>query len=63
MPKSDAVRVRHMLDAAHEAVELVKGKSQRDLERERLLHLSIVRLLEVVGEAARWEAILSSEEP
>lgn len=53
MPKSDAVRVLHMLEAAREAVELVKGKSQQDLECERLLHLSIVRLLEVVGEAAR----------
>jgi uncharacterized protein with HEPN domain len=53
MPKNDADRVRHMLRAAREAVELVRGKSQQDLEQGRLLQLAILRLLEVVGEAAR----------
>jgi len=42
-----------MLDYAREATELARGKSLRDLEQDRLLELSVMRLLEVVGEAAR----------
>lgn len=48
----DHVRLRHMLDHAREAVELTRGKQRRDLERERLLQLGLVRLVEIVGEAA-----------
>ena len=48
----DGVRFRHMLDAAMEAIKISKGKSSRDIEAERLLNLSLVRLIEIVGEAA-----------
>jgi uncharacterized protein with HEPN domain len=41
-----------MLDAAKEAVDLSSGKSRYDIENERVLNLSLVRLIEVVGEAA-----------
>jgi uncharacterized protein with HEPN domain len=53
MEKGDHVRLRHMLDAAHEAVVFMHGRSREDLDRDRKLNLSIVRLLEIVGEAAR----------
>jgi uncharacterized protein with HEPN domain len=43
-----------MLDHAREAVELVKGRTRRDLEEDRLLGLALVRLLEIVGEAAEY---------
>ncbi len=43
---------RHMLDHAREAVALAQGKSRADLDRDRLLELALVRLLEIVGEAA-----------
>lgn len=46
------VRVRHMLDHAREAVEMVKGKTRADLDAERQLNLALVRLVEVIGEAA-----------
>jgi uncharacterized protein with HEPN domain len=46
------VRVRHMLDHAREAVEMVKGKTRADLDADRQLNLSLVRLVEVIGEAA-----------
>ncbi len=49
---SDLVRLRHMLDHAREAVALVANKSQGDLENTRLLELGLVRLVEIVGEAA-----------
>jgi uncharacterized protein with HEPN domain len=41
-----------MLDHAKEAVSLIEGKIRDDLERERMLELSLIRLVEVVGEAA-----------
>jgi uncharacterized protein with HEPN domain len=48
----DAVRLRHMLDHAREAVELCRGRTRQDLGSDRLLNLAMVRLVEVVGEAA-----------
>lgn len=53
MPASDAVRLRHILDAAREAVAFAKGRSRPDLDADHMLTLALVRLLEIVGEAAR----------
>ena len=44
--------LRHMLDHAREATELVEGRTREDLEQRRLLNLALVRLLEIVGEGA-----------
>ncbi len=41
-----------MLDHSREAVKFIRGKTRDDLDRDRLLNLALVRLLEVVGEAA-----------
>ena len=46
------VRMRHMLDHAKEAVDLLAGKEKADLSRDRILELALVRLVEIVGEAA-----------
>lgn len=46
------VRVHHMLDHAREAVEMVRNRSRQDLDMDRMLNLALVRLMEVVGEAA-----------
>ena len=46
------VGLRHMLDHAREAVEMARGKTRRDLDTDRKLNLALVRLLEIVGEAA-----------
>ena len=46
------VPVRHMLDHAREAVEMVRGRSRADLDTDRKLNLALVRLVEVIGEAA-----------
>jgi uncharacterized protein with HEPN domain len=48
------VRVHHMLDHAREAVEMVRNRSRTDLDTDRMLNLALVRLMEVVGEAAAW---------
>lgn len=49
----DNVRLHHMLDAAERVLEHTRGKTREDLERDDLLSLAIVRLLEMIGEAAR----------
>lgn len=41
-----------MLDHAREAVALAAGRSRADLDRERLLLLGLVKLIEIIGEAA-----------
>jgi uncharacterized protein with HEPN domain len=50
--KSDAIRIRHMLDAVNKALQFTKDKSREDLSNDELLSLALVRLLEVLGEAA-----------
>jgi uncharacterized protein with HEPN domain len=46
------VRLRHMLDHAREAAAIVRGRTRANLDTDRQLNLSLVRLLEIVGEAA-----------
>jgi uncharacterized protein with HEPN domain len=48
----DAVRLRHMLDAARKAVSLVAGKARPEIAADELAQLALARLLEIVGEAA-----------
>ena len=52
MRSDDTIRLKHMLDASKEAVKLSEGKKQGEIEQERLLNLGLVRLIEIVGEAA-----------
>ncbi|MCY4043246.1 MAG: DUF86 domain-containing protein [Candidatus Dadabacteria bacterium] len=49
----DDVRLRHMLDAACEALSFAKGKNRNDLDTDRMLALSLVKCIEIVGEAAK----------
>ena len=51
--REDALSLRHMLEYAQEAYEMARHKKRRDLDRDRKLNLALVRLLEVIGEAAR----------
>ena len=48
----DQVYLKHMLDYAREAVEMVVGKTQADLAQHRMLELALIRLVEIIGEAA-----------
>ena len=50
--RDDATSVRQMLEAARKAVGFVAGQSRGDLESDELLALGLVRLMEIVGEAA-----------
>ena len=52
MIKDDRIRLRHMIEAAHEAVSFARGRVRGDLEIDRQLVLSLVKDIEIVGEAA-----------
>jgi len=52
MLESDLVRLRHMLDACREAQSFVKGRKQSDLATDRMLLLSLIKEIEIIGEAA-----------
>jgi len=53
MPRHNAaVRLRHMLDHAREALVMAQGRTRADLDSNRMLNLSLTRLLEILGEAA-----------
>jgi uncharacterized protein with HEPN domain len=41
-----------MLGYAREAHEMARGRTRADLDRERMLELALLRLLEVIGEGA-----------
>ena len=47
-------RVQHMLDYAREAEDMAQGRVRADLDTDRMFNLALVRLVEVVGEAASW---------
>ena len=52
MNSDDAIRLRHMLDAAQEAVAFAQGRVRADLRIDRQLALALVKDIEIVGEAA-----------
>jgi uncharacterized protein with HEPN domain len=52
----ELIRLQHMLDAAREAVELVRGRTRQQVERDRLRVLALERLFEIIGEAAAQTA-------
>ena len=53
MSKSDdQVSMRHTLDHAYEAWEMVRNRKRSDLKSDRIRQLALTRLIEIVGEAA-----------
>ncbi len=48
----DRVSLRQMLDYLEEAVQLARGHERADLDGNRMLFLSVLKLVELVGEAA-----------
>jgi uncharacterized protein with HEPN domain len=54
MPPAEGDRLRDMLEAAQTARQHSAGKSFDDLESDELLQLALIRLIEVIGEAAKY---------
>lgn len=73
MRRDDLIRIRHMVESAREALTFVAGKERADLEKSRMLTLSLLKSIEIIGEAASkvtaetrdlhkeipWEAIVA----
>jgi uncharacterized protein with HEPN domain len=58
MPSPDAIRLRHMREAATLALEMAAGRTRADLSGNPMLAMALTRCLEILGEAA---ARLSAE--
>jgi uncharacterized protein with HEPN domain len=52
MPPDDQVRLRHMLDAARTAARYAHQHQRADLDIDELAAHGLVRLIEIIGEAA-----------
>lgn len=52
MNESDIFRIRHMLEAAKEALYFVSGRKREELDSNRFLMHVLVREIEIIGEAA-----------
>jgi len=52
MENKDLVRLEHMLDSARAIQAYIKGKRRGSLDTNRMLISSIIRELEIIGEAA-----------
>jgi uncharacterized protein with HEPN domain len=48
----DLTRLKHIRDSAQEALSFVKNRTREDLDNERMLSLALVKLIEIMGEAA-----------
>jgi uncharacterized protein with HEPN domain len=49
----DDDRVAHIVEACEEVATFVAGKTRDDLGDDRMLQLALVKLVEIVGEAAK----------
>ena len=52
MKNEDRVRLRHMLDAARDALSFAQGREREDLDSDRQLVMAVVKCVEILGEAA-----------
>ena len=52
MQPEDAVRVRHMIEAAEAVQSFIAGRRRIDLDSDRMLLFALVRAIEIIGEAA-----------
>jgi uncharacterized protein with HEPN domain len=53
MIEREQVRLRHMHEAAAKAIAFTQNKKRSDLDNDEVLTLALIRLLEIIGEAAK----------
>lgn len=51
--RDDRIPMSQMVEHAREALDLIRGLTREQLRGNRLLQLGLVKLIEIVGEAAR----------
>ena len=52
MRPEDAIRIRHMIDAAEITQRFIAGRQRGDLDGNQMLLFALVRAVEIIGEAA-----------
>lgn len=52
MNPEDKIRIQHMIDAAEEALSFCSGISEKEFNKNRMLVLSVIKEIEIIGEAA-----------
>lgn len=52
LPDKDRARLRHMLDAAERIIAFTEEVSAENFQKDEKLNLAVVRLFEILGEAA-----------
>lgn len=52
MPIDNLIRIKHMYDAAKEAIAFVHNKTREVLDSDRMLTLALIKSIEIIGEAA-----------
>lgn len=52
LPEEDRIRLRHMLDAADQALKLSAGRKRAELDDDPMLRFALLHLITIVGEAA-----------
>ncbi|MEW6664579.1 MAG: DUF86 domain-containing protein [Thermodesulfobacteriota bacterium] len=57
----DHVSMRHMLDHARKACQMVEGRTRSDLDSDEMLKYALTRLVEIVGEAASRVSIATRD--
>ena len=62
MTRQDEIRLRHMLDAAREAVGFVGVMTREELGLDRRTLLSAIKEIEIIGEAANRVSVATRAE-
>ena len=62
MNGNDRIQLRHMSNAAREAISFAEGRTRNDLEHDRQLVLALVKAIEIVGEAASRTTLATQNE-
>lgn len=57
MSPDDAIRLRHMADAAESALRFCQGRTRADLDSDDMLRFALTRAVQVIGEAANKVSI------
>jgi len=52
MKPDDIIRIQHIVDASSEALSFVAGVTEKDFLQNRMLILSVIKDIEIIGEAA-----------
>jgi len=52
MQRDDAIRIRHMIEAAETTQKFIAGRQRGDLDSDQMLLFALIRAVEVIGEAA-----------